>query len=358
MGEPAVAIESAAIEATPEATPSGEANVKAFAELLKQEHSENDDAPVIETPEPTEKKPAKADKEPVVTPEVAALRAAFKDGDVKKLAELLGEKESLKVNNSEWAKLRMRDREGKRELTELRSQIEAEKAKLTAERDQFLQANATIGKAAAALDRGDYISFLEMATGKPIKDIVDVLADDLTDPNKREMRSLRNQAERDRAEREREKDEYAKQQEQHEANQALARHTEAFRKELEVSDATSKFVKQYGDAFVKLVVEEQRKEWQRTGEELSCTECAQRVLKEQYAFYKRAKEVFEGFEDDEPSQKTPPGEKPAKKGSPGARLAPRKSVTQSQGGPTNTRELSAQERNAYFARLLKAEHTA
>lgn len=338
-----------AVENTAEAS---SARVMEFAKQLKVEHSgeqpaqaEND----TETENTSEDKPA-AEAKPL---DRDAIAKAFKAGDIAKLAELLGEKETGKIKNSDWAKYRQKNTEARRQAEETQAKLEQERAALNQERQQLLQAHSKLGKVAQALDRGDYITAFEEASGKPIKDIVDILADDLTDSNKREARLLRQQIERQEQERQEEKRKAAQENETREQAQARARYMGTLKETLASDAQAGPILSEYGDAFAQLVFDEQARNWD--GENpMPVADAARNVIKQQRAYFERAAKVF-GSLPSEPAQETP-GQKPAKQGSPGApKLAPRKSVTTGQGAATNTRELSPQEKRAMFARQLKAE---
>lgn len=339
----------AAVENTAEAS---SARVMEFAKQLKNEHSgeqpaqaEND----TETETTSEDRPA-AEAKPLDRDAVAK---AFKAGDIAKLAELLGEKETGKIKNSDWAKYRQKNTEARRQAEETQARLEQERAALNQERQQLLQAHSKLGKVAQALDRGDYITAFEEASGKPIKEIVDILADDLTDSNKREARLLRQQIERQEQERQAEKRQEAQERENREREQAISRYKVTLKETLAADPQIAPILSEYGDAFADLVFTEQAKH-SDSEQQMPIADATKNVVKLQIAHLRRALKVF-GSLLNEPEQETP-GQKPAKQGSPGApKLAPRKSVTTGQGAATNTREMSPQERRAMFARQLKAE---
>ena len=326
----------------------GADRVKAFASALKQENqTEDDQATNTETTTPAAKPTAAK-----TSASVDEIKAAFKSVDIKKLAELLGETDTGKIAKTEWAQYRIKDRDSKREARAAREQIETERATIAKEREQLMQSSATIARATEALQRDDYVTFLEIATGKPIKDIVDVIADDLTDPNKRELRQLRGQTEKQQREFAEQQRRMAAEQAQKEATAAKTQYVSSLRREISDLEFAKGFLEEYGDPFVDLVFTEQQRSWD--GERTVTAEvAAKRVLKQQRAYFDRAKKHFESLGDVDDSK---PGKSTVKKGSQGARLSPRKPISQSQGGSGPSRELSPQERIAYFARVLKAEH--
>jgi len=347
------AIEVAAIASGDTSAEAGAARVKAAAAALKLEHSGDTDETIETTADASETTTTAKPEAAAKALDMDAIRAAYKAGDVKKLAELMGEKENAKVTNSDWAKLRIERRDARRYVETARAELDGERSKIAAEREQLLQSSATINKAVGALERGDLISYLELSTGRPIQELVNEIADDLTDPNKREIRHLRNETERQKREREERDRKLESERRQSDDSAAKQRYVATLKQELDALPFAKRFADEYGQSFVELVFTEQQKAFdgERT---ITAEQAAKRVLKAQRAMYERAKQHFEALTEDF-SEAEPGGKKPAKQGHQGARLSPRKPATQSQGGPGPAREMTAQERNAMFARQLRAE---
>lgn len=341
-------VETTTTETTPEV--SRDERVATFAEQLRAENagrkpepSESNDGKVAQ-PKAGGAEPKTVDRE--------ALLKAFRSGDVKKLAEILEEKEPGKIANSDWAKHRIAQREHRRQVEEFEARARQEREAIAKEREQILSSSSTIGKAMDALNRGDLVSYLEISTGRPIKDLVDELADDLTDPNKREMRALRNEREREKREREEFERKAAQENQTREQAAAKARYMSTLKEAIAQDETAAPILAEYGDAFAQLVFDEQARNWD--GETpMPVAKAAANVIKQQRAYFERAAKVFGSLSGD-----AAPGAKPAKQGSPGARLAPRKSSTTGQGGPVKSRQLTPQEERAHYAHLLRIENSS
>lgn len=331
-------------------------NVAKFAALLKAERAGEE--PVTETtPEPAGSEPKQPDKAPSVDRE--ALLAAFEAGDERKLAELLGkDPRDVKVGNSRFAEFRRHVRTQEEKLEQTRTEIESEKAKIAEERKALQQSTAILQTASKHLQAGDYGSFLEVATGKPLADVLETLTRELVDPSQREIRTMRaEQAERDRKAAE-ERQQLQQQLQQREAVEARANYMRDLRSELTHDADTQLFVEEYGDEFVAAVFDEQKRAWdgQRT---ITAQKAVERVLEAQLKKHQR----LSGVLSKRTGKTVPTGgdsKQPAVQGNRGARLSSRSvDTTRSQGGASTTpRDLSPQERNAHFAALLRQENVS
>lgn len=321
-----------------------------FAEALRAEHNSKEPAQAENTNNVTSTTNTQTEEKPI---DRAALVKALRGGDIKQLAELLGEKETGKIANSDWAKHRIAQREHRRIVEEHEARIAQEREAIAKEREQLIQSSSTIGRAMEALNRGDLVGYLELSTGRPIKELVDELADDLTDPNRREMRALRNQHERERREREERDQRLAKENETREQAAAKARYMGTLKEALAKDDEAAAVLAEYGDAFAQLVFDEQARNWDGVTP-MPVARAARNVIKQQRDYFERAMKVF--GTSNGATKSNSPGHNPAKQGSPSARLGSRKSSTTGQGGPTTTRTLTAQERRAEAVRQLRAEN--
>lgn len=334
----------APVERTPEQAQAAKA---VFVQQLKAENASGDDAavvPVVDVAKPAAK---------AASSDVEAIRLAYKDGDVEKLAELLGENPvDAKITKSKWAEHRIATRQAKREIAEQRQAVQGERQQLEAERQRIVQSASVLGKAQQHLANEDYVAFLEIATGKNIDQILETMTTDAIDPSKREARQLRKQLEQDRAERETTKQAEARQLAEQQRSQNIAKYQADLKTTLTADEAYAPWVEEFGEEFVRSVFDVLGEHFD--GENtIAPTRAAKILIGRLEKRYQSFAKLLGGETIQQSSSKD---SKTAVKGSGSARLAPRKSVTSNQGGTSPAKELSKQEKIAYFARQLKAEN--
>jgi hypothetical protein len=343
---------TAAVVETPIASESN--NVLEFARQLKAEHS--GDEPVPENGKPAAVKPiaVKADVD------IDAIKRAFLDGDVAKLASLIGEDAAkAKVTKSQWAEFRIANRTARRQLDDQRSEVEKTRAEIAAEKERFSQETAVVTKARQAAASEDYETAIELLTGKTIDEVIAAMLQDQQNPANREVRKLRRETESLRNKTEQEQLQARQQVEQRAQVQAVAEYHKQLSAEIAEVEIAKPFLDEYGAEFAQLVFAEQKRHWD--GQETISTERATRnVLRAQLTAYDRGAAHFDALRTALGQSATPSGAAKNKsaQGNRGARLSSRKPASSSQGGaPDVSPNLSRQEKNAIFARQLKALHS-
>jgi hypothetical protein len=351
----ATAIATPAIETESAATLAPADNVAVFAKLLRKENL--GDEAVLETPKTDGQKNAAKPTAAEQSPDIEAIKTAFMAGDAAKMAELLGENpKDTKVGNTRWAEFRRAARAKENELKSEREHIENERAKVQQLQNQVYANAGTLQKATEYLANEDYGSFLEIATGKPLDQVLEILTHDLVDPSKREIRKLRQETEAERNHRAQLEQQQAQQRAQAEQARAIQDYKTNLKTELVKDDDLADWVSEYGDEFIQAVFYYQSQSWdgQKT---ISTQKAAEKVIEDQSKKHSRFSLILERRGLKSPSNTSRDVKSKAEQGSQGARLSPRKSTTQSQGGSGGpTRPLSAQERIAYFAKQLKLEN--
>jgi hypothetical protein len=352
--ESTAVVESSSAGPEPGTAEYASANVKAFAAQLKAEHVEGDPPEDATAPDEQAAKPSAKPASTAKAPDVDALRAAYRDGDVAKLAELLDEDVSkTKITKSRWAEFRIASKRKDRKLAEQQGTIEAERAAIEAERSQLSEAASTLRKVNEAVRGGDLQSAIELVTGQGINEVLDILLQDSQNPANREVRALK----RREAEREARDAEAAKQSAAQQEMQARQRETAVYLKDLEASikelPIASSFVDEYGAEFTNLVFQEQSRHWDGVAT-IPVERAVKNVLKVQLAAYDRGQKHFESLREALGQSSGAP--KSAVQGNRRAQLSPRKSVTTAQGGPVQLENMTKQQINAYFARQLKASN--
>ncbi len=334
--------------AAPEVTTAD--NVMSFAKALAKEHASE--------PEPAKETPAKQAKTESVneTVDLVALKKAYQDGDVAAIAKLLGDDPAnTKITKSRWAEFRIKTREANRGLEAKRAEIEAEKSKLEAERASVSAHVDLVKRARAAADNEDYETAIELITGKKIGDVIDAMAAIAENPAARETRRLRKEVEETklRAQQEEQQRQQAAALQAQQA--AISEYKRTIETELNAHDLAAPFVKEYGAEFVNLVFAELQKHWDGSGT-ISTDRAARNVLRAQLAAYDRGQQHFEALRK---ALGQSGGTQPKTAAQPirSGRLTPRKPTTTTQSASVTT-EMTRQERNALFARQLKALHVA
>jgi hypothetical protein len=340
----------AAIE-TPVASESN--NVLEFARQLKAEHS--GDEPVPEGGKPAAKVAA-----PKTDVDIDAVKRAFLDGDVAKLASLIGEDAAkAKVTKSQWAEFRIANRNARRQLDDQRSEVEKTRSEIEAEKARFSQESAAVQKARQAAASEDYETAIELLTGKTIDEVIAAMLQDQQNPANREVRKLRRETEQLRQRTEQEQLQTRQQAEQGQQAQAVAEYQKQLAAEIASVDIAKPFLDEYGNEFAALVFAEQKRHWDGT-ETISTERATRNVLRAQLAAYDRGAAHFDALREalGKPQPTSGASKNKSVQGNRGARLSSRKPSASSQGGASSPPpDMSRQDRNAFFARQLKALHS-
>jgi len=276
------------------------------------------------------------------------------------LASLIGEDAAkAKVTKSQWAEFRIANRNARRQLDDQRSEVEKTRAEIEAEKQRFSQEAASVTKARQAAANEDYETAIELLTGKTIDEVIAAMLQDQQNPANREVRKLRRETEQLRNKTEQEQQQARQQAEQSQQAQAVAEYHKQLTSEIAEVEMAKPFLDEYGAEFAQLVFAEQKRHWD--GQETISTERATRnVLRAQLAAYDRGAKPFEALRAalGQPAAPSGAAKNKSVQGNRGARLSSRKPVSSSQGGaPDVSPTLSRQEKNAIFARQLKALHS-
>lgn len=335
------------------------ANVAHFAKLLQAERSTDDPADELATPEATvtASKPKTSQK----TLDVEALGKALDDGNLEAIAEALGrDPKSLKVTDKRFIELRHQKRQAREQFDAREQALRQRESEVEQARSQITSGNEVLQRATRHLAEGDIGSFLEVATGKKLDEVLEIITQDLVDPTKRELRNIR--AERDdekRQETERAR-QYREQQDRQVREAQIAQYKTDIATELVKDAECNAFIEDYGREFVDAVVGYQLNHYQRTGETLSATKAAEGVIDYQLKTHSRFSKHVERRRGIAPSETSTEAKPKAEQGHRGARLSSRHSNTQAQGGAGTQRKLppieAHQQNIAMWARQLKAEN--
>jgi hypothetical protein len=211
-----------------------------------------------------------------------------------------------------------------------------------------------------AFNQGDYLTFLELCTGKDATELMSMMTGDLIDPSKKEIRKLRQETEREKATRLQAEQAAQKQQADARVQAETAQYVASLKAELTKDEEISPWVEEYGEEFLSKVFEVQKQNWnpqsQRT---LSARDAAAKLIENQQKIFARYSSLLERRGIELPTKLSSPtskDSKPKAKSGPGnAQLTPRKSVVSNQGGAGPSRPWTKDERIAHFARQMRAE---
>ena len=280
----------------------------------------------------------------------------LRSGDLGALAKELGQDpKDFRVKNSQFIRLRQTEAKTRKALAQERQQVNHERETIAQQRANLQQTQAAIFKAVKHIEDEDWIGFLETATGRSFDEIQKQLVQNSLDPSAKEVRKLR--AEQERLQRERD-EENARRQHEHrtvQEQQARAQYMGQLKAELLEDEDFAEFSDHPNmPRFLDAVFTEQQKAFD--GEEtISVRRAAQRAIKvlvSEASSWSPFVTKFSGSVETAPKGKT--NEQSARPAQ-GART---KSVARGQGGaPPNIRDMSAQERIAFFGAQMRAENS-
>jgi hypothetical protein len=340
--------------ATAEAPVNPEARNATFAQQLRDELNEAVDGPEPVTAADT---PAAKGREAEADRQISAKRIAelLKDWDEEALSKELGiDRKDLRVKNSKFVHLRQSEKKARNQIGAEKQAIEQERITLRQQREQLVQSQATLMKVADLVKNEDFAGAIELVFGKPFDEVQRLLVQNSLDPSAKETRRLRAEIEHSKREQQ-ERDEAARK-ERETQEQTAARNQYISNLRTELFEDEELGLSEFADhpklpVFLSAVFNEQQKAYNPvTDSTISAKKAAQQAI----AILTAEAEAWSPYltKFGSGAQK-----KTAEQSPRGATKAASRSVARAQSGAPapSVKEMSPQERNAYFARQLRAE---
>ena len=332
-----------------------------FAKQLREEFNARDDETADTVPEKIETSTPAKEAAAVPDKQVSAKRIVelLKSWDEEAISKELGiDRKELKIRNSNFVNLRRDEKKAQSKINSERQTLEQERATLRQQREQFTQVQATLIEVAELVKNEDFVGAIEKVFGKPFDEVQKLIVQSSLDPSAKEIRRLR--AEQDRRNREEDERKAVAQKSQQEQETAAARTQYITTLKTELFEDKEFGLEEFADhpklpIFLNAVFNEQQKAYDPVTETtISAKKAAQLAIAILTAEAEAWSPYLTKFGA---GAKTKTTEQTSRRG---AENTASRSVARAQSGAPapGVKDMSAQERFAYFGRQLRQEFSS